>query len=215
MATSVILYVGETENRLDPSTQVFDATNVLAPNGGTFNFTGMAPGVVYNVWTRITGPQGDKILHLGKTRRPGDETPPVVNSATMVLSATRPASSIVLSWNVEDIDALQATVVQNTYIMLSVVADIPSAAVIKSTGTVVAAIGNRTFSGLLPLTRYYAWFLARDNSGNETAVTPFTPASLVTAADTTAPTVGATNLVRSTGSPETTLILTVTVADLV
>ena len=37
MATQVILYVG-TNGRLDPTTQVIDATQNLAPNGETYVF---------------------------------------------------------------------------------------------------------------------------------------------------------------------------------
>ena len=211
MASKVILYVGPGD-RLDPTTQVIDATAALAPNGGTYELTTLVPGVVYNVWVELSVPGKPKsTLHLGTTRVE-DTVPPQIALPQMALSSTKPATSISLSWKVTDNYALESV-----YVLLSSTqTTVPGAALVKSAGVRInPPLTSTTISGLLPLTAYYGWIMARDTSGNESAVVGFAPAPLTTSADTTAPQVGPFSLIRSTLKPETELVLQVTVQDVV
>ena len=104
MATQVTLYVGP-NGRLDPTTQVIDATAALAPNGGTYVFNTLTRGVLYNVWVKLAYPAGkERVFHLGKTKRAegADTTPPTVSNASLTRSATNPETALVLQVTVSD-----------------------------------------------------------------------------------------------------------------
>ena len=104
MATQVILYVGQ-NGRLDPTTQVIDATQNLAPSGGTYVFNTLLRGVSYNVWLKLIYSAGkERVFNLGKTKRAArpDTTPPTVGNASLTRSITNPETALVLQVTIFD-----------------------------------------------------------------------------------------------------------------
>ena len=101
MASSVILYIGETSNRLDPTTRVIDATSSLSPNGGSYQFTNLMPNITYNVWTKLAGPVGDIILSLGVLRI-NDTMGPTVDSFTFARNTLNPETDLTLQVTISD-----------------------------------------------------------------------------------------------------------------
>lgn len=130
--------------------------------------------------------------------------------AAFTLSAGTPAfTRIDVGIDASDNDGVQS--------MILLVSDTqttaPTSAEIKAVGV---SLGGSTqayaVTGLEPDTTYYGWLLVRDASGNESAVTASTPASLATAADTAAPTLDAFSLSGTTWS---TVDVTLSFTDLV
>ena len=101
MASSVILYIGETSNRLDPTTRVIDATSSLAPNGGSYQFANLMPNIAYNVWTKLGGPVGDIILSLGVLRI-NDTIGPTVDSFNFARNTSNPETTLTLQVTISD-----------------------------------------------------------------------------------------------------------------
>ena len=104
MATRVVLYVGESEDRLSAQTRVIDITGVLAPDGGTYEFQNLTPYVDYNVWIELSYTEGPKnVLHLGTTRVRADTTAPEIKAFSMTRDTNSPETQLVLSVTVSDI----------------------------------------------------------------------------------------------------------------
>ncbi len=101
MASSVILYIGETSNRLDPTTRVIDASSSLSPNGGSYRFTNLIPNIAYNVWTKIASPLGDIILSLGRLKI-NDTTSPTVDSFSIARNTLNPETTLTLQVTISD-----------------------------------------------------------------------------------------------------------------
>ena len=104
MATQVVLYVGESEDRLADQTQVIDITDVIAPDGGTFVFQNLTPYVDYNVWIELKYIDREtRVLHLGTTRVQADTTAPQINSFSLTRQISQPETALVLFVTVSDI----------------------------------------------------------------------------------------------------------------
>jgi len=104
MATGVVLYVGPGD-RLDPTTQVINATAALAPYGGTYEFQNLTPYIDYNVWVELSYPAGQekRILHLGTTRVRADTTAPQIDAFSFTRNTNSPETKLVLSVTVSDV----------------------------------------------------------------------------------------------------------------
>ena len=104
MATRVVLYVGESEDRLSDQTRVIDITNVLAPDGGTYEIQNLTPYVDYNVWIELSSTAMPKrVLHLGTTRVRADTTAPEIKAFSMTRDTNSPETGLVLSVTVSDV----------------------------------------------------------------------------------------------------------------
>ena len=104
MATQVVLYVGESEDRLADQTQVIDITDVLAPDGGIYEFHNLTPYVDYNVWIELSYTGGAKsVLHLGTTRVRADTTAPEIKAFSMTSDTNSPETGLVISVTVSDV----------------------------------------------------------------------------------------------------------------
>ena len=138
-----------------------------------------------------------------------DNSAPVIATATQ--AAGIPAATAVdLTFSVTDNDPAG---VQSIYVYHSTSATPPDVATVKASGVAKAGDAtSHTFSGLTPATAYYAWVVATDPSGNDTAVTAFTPASITTATDSTPPTISAFSLAAGADA-ESQILVTATVQD--
>ena len=104
MATQVVLYVGESEDRLSDQTRVIDITDVLAPDGGTYEFQNLTPYVDYNVWIELSYTEGPKrVLHLRTTRVRAATTAPKIKAFSMTRDTNSPETGLVLSVTVSDV----------------------------------------------------------------------------------------------------------------
>lgn len=158
---------------------------------------------------RATDDSGNETVTSLGAHTTEDNTAPVVTSATQA-QGTPAATAVALTFGATDNDPAG---VQAIYVYQSTSATAPDVATVKASG--VAKAGGDTshaFAGLSPGTEYFAWLVATDPSGNDTAVTAFTPASVTTAADSTAPTISAFSL--SAGSdPESEVTIVATITD--
>ncbi len=104
MATRVVLYVGESEDLLSAQTRVIDITDVLAPDGGTYEIQNLTPYVDYNVWIELSYTAGPKrVLHLGTTRVRADTTAPEIKAFSMTTDTNSPETGLVISVTVSDV----------------------------------------------------------------------------------------------------------------
>ncbi len=105
MAARVVLYVGESEDRLSDQTRVIDITDVLAPDGGTYEIQNLTPDVDYNVWIKLGYTAGPtRVLHLGTTRVVRvDTTAPEIKAFSMTRDTNSPETGLVLSVTVSDV----------------------------------------------------------------------------------------------------------------
>ncbi len=101
MATQVVIYVGESEDRLADQTQVID---VLAPDGGTYEFQNLTPYRDYNVWVELKYMDREtRVLHLGTTRVRADTTAPQIKAFSLTRQIGKPETELVLFVTVSDI----------------------------------------------------------------------------------------------------------------
>ncbi len=104
MPDRVVLYVGESEDRLSEQTRVIDITDVLAPDGGTYEIQNLTPYVDYNVWIELRYLVGEtRILHLGTTRVRADTTAPQIDAFSLTRQVGKPETELVLFVTVSDV----------------------------------------------------------------------------------------------------------------
>ena len=104
MATQVVLYVGESEDRLADQTQVIDITDVIAPDGGTYEIHNLTPYVDYNVWIELKYMDREpRVLHLGTTRVRADTTAPQIDAFSLTRQVGKPETELVLFVTVSDV----------------------------------------------------------------------------------------------------------------
>lgn len=188
---------------------VVDVTVNLSGTSFSLNYSVGTANTTRWFWLRAVDDFANETTQALGSFTTDDVTAPVIASATQA-AGTPATTSIDLTFSVTDNDPAGP---QAIYVYQSSVATAPDAATVKTSG--VAKAGNastHTFSGLSPNTQYYAWILGRDSSGNESAVTAFTPASLTTAADTSPPTITSFSLAAGT-DPESEVLIVATISD--
>ncbi len=209
MASQVFLYIN-TINNLASATEI-NASADLAPNGGVYGFNIGAPNATRYFWAKLIDASGNESIHPLGSYTTQDNTNPVISSATMALTTSAEATSVDLAWTTWDNDE-----VQTVYVLFnsSQTTD-PGAALIKSAGDAYAGTSTgHTYPNLDPATTYYGWILVRDRGGNE-SYQQFTPASITTDADTTAPTLDSYSLTATLGAEESSVDITITISDVV
>ena len=97
MASAVILFIAET-NDFNSAT-VVNATEQLAPNGGSFSFTQDIWNFrTYHIWAEITDLDGaDRTLFLGRVSTPRiDLIPPTIGEVSIAPGANTETSLVLL-----------------------------------------------------------------------------------------------------------------------
>ena len=187
---------------------VTDVTASLTGTSFSYTYTTTANTTLWYFLVAIDDAGNSTTQALGSFTTT-DTTAPTITSATQAAGVPA-ATAIDLSFGATDNDPAGVNAI---YVYQSTSATAPSVATVKASG--VAKAGNATshsFTGLTPSTTYYSFLVATDPSGNDTAVTAFTPASITTAADSTPPTISAFSLSAGPDG-ETQVNVVATVAD--
>eukprot|EP00873_Tetraselmis_striata_P034695 jgi/Tetstr1/454959/TSEL_041820.t1 len=203
---SVALHVNTTNTIVGAT--VTDVTGSLSGSTFSHTYTTTANTTMY-YWLVAVDDGGNSTTQALGSYTTDDTTAPVITSATQA-AGTPAATAIDLSFGATDNDPAGVNAI---YVYQSTSATAPDVATVKASG--VAKAGTATahsFTGLTPATEYFAWLVATDPSGNDTAVTAFTPASVTAAADSTPPTISSFSLAAG-ADDETEVLITATIAD--
>lgn len=208
--TQIFLLVNDV-NDLVTATET-DVSGSLAPNGGTFQYDVGAPNATRFFWVKLRDAAGNETIESLGNYTTQDLTAPTVDTFTLAESSSAPTQELDVTLAASDNDE-----VQTLYLLLSSTqTTAPSAADIKSLG--VALPGSttaHTFTGLDPDTTYYAYAMAKDRVGLESAVIPSNPASVATLPDQIPPSLDSFSLVATSGSEETAVDITISISDVV
>eukprot|EP00873_Tetraselmis_striata_P009283 jgi/Tetstr1/429547/TSEL_019451.t1 len=203
---SVALHVNTTNTIVGAT--VTDVTGSLTGSTFSHTYTTTANTTLY-YWLIATDDAGNSTTQSLGSYTTDDTTAPTVTSATQA-AGTPAATAIDLSFGATDNDPAGVNAI---YVYQSTSATAPDVATVKASGVAKAGTATaQSFTGLTPATQYYAWLVATDPSGNDRAVTAFTPASVTTAADSTPPTITSYSLAAG-GDDETEVLVTATIAD--
>jgi hypothetical protein len=206
MTVSTVELLINTTNTVSGATAV-DVTGSLSGTSFSYTYDVGAPNAQRWFWLRATDDASNETTTSLGSYTTEDNTAPTITSATQAAGAPA-ATAINLTFGATDNDSVQAI-----YVYQSTSATTPDVAIVKASGVAKAGTDTtHTFSGLTPSTQYFAWIVARDPSGNDTAVTAFTPASITTAADSTAPTISGFS-VTAGSDPEQDVLIVATIAD--
>lgn len=187
---------------------VTDVTASLSGSSLSYTYT-TTPNTTLYYWLVAIDTAGNSTTQALGPFTTDDTTAPTVTSATQA-AGTPAATSIDLSFGATDNDPAGVNAI---YVYQSTTATAPDVSTVKASGVAKAGTAtSHTFAGLTPATQYYAWLVATDPSGNDTAVTAFTPASITTASDSTPPTISAFSLAAG-GDAETEVLVVATIAD--
>lgn len=203
---SAFLYVNSTNTI--PGTATVEITSGISGSNLTWDYDIGAPNATRYFWVELVDDNANSSITPLGSYVTEDNTPPVVATSTMALG-TPATTAIDLSFSATDNDA-----VETIYVWLSTSqTTVPTAAEIKASGQALAGSATSLAkTGLTPATTYYAYIMAKDMVGNESAVQAFTPASLTTNADTTPPTVDSFTLSAGTDA-ETQVSISLTISD--
>ena len=204
--TAAYLYVSETNSV--PASHTVDITSGISGSSLAWTYDVGAPNARRYYWVKLVDSNTNESISSLGSYTTEDNTEPSVGTCTLALG-TPPTTSVDLTFSATDNDT-----VQTIYILFNDTQSTdPGAALIKTAGDAYNGTAtSHTYSGLSPNTTYYAWILARDAAGNETAVYSFSPASITTNEDTTPPTVDSFTLAAGS-DPESEVSITLTISD--
>ena len=210
MGVTNVFLLTNTVNDLGTATEI-NVTLELAPNGGTYVYSGLPPNSTHHLWIRLVDASANETIESLGSYTTQDNTPPTVDTFTLS-AGTTPTSEIDVVLAASDNDA-----VQTLYLWVSdTQTTAPTATAIKASGVALAGTTtSHTVSGLDPGVTYYGWVLARDQVGNESAVVASTPATLTTAPDTTAPSLDSFSLTATVGAEETSVDIIISISDVI
>eukprot|EP00873_Tetraselmis_striata_P000203 jgi/Tetstr1/420467/TSEL_011580.t1 len=204
--TLVELHVNTTNTIVGAT--VTDVTGSLSGTAFSYTYT-TTPNTALWYWLRVVDDASNETIQAPGSYTTDDTTAPTIASATQA-AGTPAATAIDLTFSVTDNDPAGVNAI---YVYQSTSATPPDVATVKASGVAKAGTAtSHSFTGLAPSTEYWAWVVATDPSGNDTAVTAFTPASVTTAADSTPPSITDFSLAAG-ADDETEVLITATVSD--
>lgn len=206
--TAVRLFVHPTdleESQVDTADVVLDVTDSLSGTDFSYTYT-TTPNTTLHYWLMAINSSGSATVQALGPYTTQDITAPVVASASLALG--NPATSAIdLAFSVTDNDPAG---VASVYVFHSTDPAAPDVATVKLNGVEKPGDStSHTFSDLQPSTEYYAWMVATDPSGNDTAVTAFAPPSVTTAAEVT---ISGFTVATGPADAETQVMISATIA---